>query len=91
MAETYHGIEIPDDLWQDWADPNASEVSGWRRGVRAAIQPDTLQADLEMTRLGALARARDEAEPLDPGCKHAFATANGVTTCQICEGVKTDG
>lgn len=35
-------------------------------------------------------------KPLFPGCNHAFATEfaadkTPVTTCQICEGVKTDG
>lgn len=29
---------------------------------------------------------------LDPGCRHAFTkNDNGTRTCQICEGVKTDG
>lgn len=32
-----------------------------------------------------------EVKPLDPGCEHAFVTEGTTTTCQICEGVKTDG
>lgn len=36
MAETYHGTEIPEDIWLSWTDPNSSEAAAWRRGVRAA-------------------------------------------------------
>lgn len=34
-----------------------------------------------------------EVKPLDPDCEHAFVTegTTTTTTCQICEGVKTDG
>lgn len=28
---------------------------------------------------------------LDPDCNHAFSTEDGVTRCQLCEGVKTGG
>lgn len=64
MAETYHGVEIPDDLWQSWNDPNSSEVSGWRRGVLAALHGTLTAADdlSERQRLQALAEIRDKAE-----------------------------
>lgn len=29
--------------------------------------------------------------PLDPDCHHAFATDEGITRCQKCEGIKTNG
>lgn len=31
-----------------------------------------------------------EDKPLDPDCNHAFSAENGVSACQLCEGVKTD-
>lgn len=59
---TYHGVPIPDDLWADWNDPNASEISGWRRGVTNALRPSAAADLTERDRLGALAEERDRAE-----------------------------
>jgi len=61
--QTYHGVPIPDDLWEEWNDPNASEVSGFRRGVWAALNLLGGEGtDKEDARLKALAEARDAAD-----------------------------
>lgn len=62
MAETYHGVEIPDDIWLSWGDGNSSEVQSWRRGVCDALGPAYDVRMIENERLGHLARVRDEAE-----------------------------
>lgn len=60
MAETYHGVEIPEDIWLSWNDPNSSEASAWRRGVRDAKQPHDDAEMTESIRLTIEAQDRDE-------------------------------
>lgn len=62
MAETFHGVPIPDDFWESWNDPNSSEVSGFRQGVWAALKiaPGSDLSVIEDDRLEALARTRDQ-------------------------------
>lgn len=62
MAETYHGIGIPEDIWGSWADPNSSEAYAWRRGVVDAAHPLLPADQTERERLDALAEARDAAD-----------------------------
>jgi hypothetical protein len=64
MAETYHGVPIPDDLWQDWNDPYAEGPKGFCRGVLAAllVAPGSPADASETVRLGVLASARDAAD-----------------------------
>jgi hypothetical protein len=61
MAETYHGTEIPEDIWLSWIDPNSSEAAAWRRGVRAA-RGVCCAGTPEDERLEKLAAERDAAE-----------------------------
>jgi len=64
MTEKYFGVPIPEDLWEEWGDPNGSEVAGFRRGVRLALRivPTGKPALAEEDRLDALAEARDAAD-----------------------------
>lgn len=61
MVETYHGTEIPEDIWLSWNDPNSSEADAWRRGVRAA-RGVCCPGGPEDERLEKLAAERDEAD-----------------------------
>lgn len=62
MTEIYHGVEIPEDIWLSWSDPNSSEADAWRRGVRDAVAPSGQYDWSERERLDVLAEARDAAE-----------------------------
>lgn len=64
MAETYHGVTIPEEFWLSWNDPNAESVTGFRIGVISAlgIPVNDDRNWRETERLEALASARDDAE-----------------------------
>jgi hypothetical protein len=60
MAETYHGVEIPEDIWRDWITPFEDTAAAFMAGVRGALKIDPADRT-EEDRLEALAEARDEA------------------------------
>lgn len=63
MAETFHGVEIPEEYWTHWNDGFADDVAGFRIGVLAALKipVDDERNWQETERLEKLADARDEA------------------------------
>jgi hypothetical protein len=64
MSETYHGVEIPEDIWLSWNDAFEEGPHGFRLGVRAArgIRSDSPADREERARLASLAKARNDAE-----------------------------
>lgn len=64
MSETYHGVSIPEDIWEVWDDAFEEGPHGFRLGVLAArgIERDDRADQAERDRLGNLAKARRDAE-----------------------------
>lgn len=86
---TYHGVEIPDDIWLSWEDPNSSEVSGFQRGVCAALRITDEADDQERDRLEPLAQERYDEEQRAWKAKYDRDMADHRARAEGAEG--TDG
>jgi hypothetical protein len=58
--QTFHGVPIPEDVAQDWTDPNSTEAAAWRRGVTDAKAPRSKADRMERKRLDLIFEAADD-------------------------------